>query len=262
MLAATAVAILPLIGTEFFPPSDESQFLMQRARPGRHAGRGDGADRRADGRDHPLRRPSRRRSRPIVSTVGVPGRAARASSPEHRAPRGPAPGVPERPRQAEAQRHARSSRRSARSSRDQFPGTTYRRPVRRHREPHPELRRRTRPIEVEQLGYDLKDAQATRPARSRARSRRSPGVADVFISREENYPQFDIVVDREKAAMAGLSPARHRPGRAVLARTATSASTRRSSPTRGPATSTTWSCSSTSPSGSSPEDLAPPLRHR
>src|SRR5205823_9999028 len=33
----------------------------------------------------------------------------------------------------------------------------------------------------------------------------TPGVADPLISREENYPQFDIVVDREKAAMAGLS---------------------------------------------------------
>jgi len=32
-----------------------------------------------------------------------------------------------------------------------------------------------------------------------------PGVTFPFISREENYPQFDIVVDREKAAMAGLS---------------------------------------------------------
>jgi len=32
-----------------------------------------------------------------------------------------------------------------------------------------------------------------------------PGIADVFISREENYPQFDIVVDREKAASAGIS---------------------------------------------------------
>ena len=31
------------------------------------------------------------------------------------------------------------------------------------------------------------------------------GIADVFISREENYPQFDIVVDREKAASAGLT---------------------------------------------------------
>ena len=31
------------------------------------------------------------------------------------------------------------------------------------------------------------------------------GLADVYVSREENYPQFDIIVDREKAAAAGLS---------------------------------------------------------
>ena len=32
-----------------------------------------------------------------------------------------------------------------------------------------------------------------------------PGVADVQVSREGNYPQFSVVVDREKAATAGLS---------------------------------------------------------
>jgi multidrug efflux pump subunit AcrB len=59
-------------------------------------------------------------------------------------------------------------------------------------------------IEVEQLGYDLKDAQ--RVAQDVARALRdTTGIADVFVSREENYPQFDIVVDREKAAMAGVS---------------------------------------------------------
>jgi multidrug efflux pump subunit AcrB len=35
--------------------------------------------------------------------------------------------------------------------------------------------------------------------------RETPGVADVQISREENYPQFSVLVDREKAAAAGLS---------------------------------------------------------
>jgi len=60
------------------------------------------------------------------------------------------------------------------------------------------------PIQVEQLGYDLKDARDL--ARQVARTiQEVPGVADPFISREENYPQYDIVVDREKAAMAGLS---------------------------------------------------------
>jgi multidrug efflux pump subunit AcrB len=60
------------------------------------------------------------------------------------------------------------------------------------------------PIEIEQLGYDLRDARDT--ARQVVRTIQDvPGVTFPFISREENYPQFDIVVDREKAAMAGLS---------------------------------------------------------
>src|SRR5262249_36548960 len=59
-------------------------------------------------------------------------------------------------------------------------------------------------IEVEQLGYDLKDARALAQEIARA-MQETHGVADVFISREESYPQFDIVVDREKAATAGLN---------------------------------------------------------
>ena len=60
------------------------------------------------------------------------------------------------------------------------------------------------PLEVEVIGYDLDDAPGV--AREVARVMRdTPGVADVQISREGNYPQFNVVVDREKAATAGLS---------------------------------------------------------
>jgi multidrug efflux pump subunit AcrB len=60
------------------------------------------------------------------------------------------------------------------------------------------------PLEVEVIGYDLDDAPGV--AREVARVMRdTPGVADVQISREGNYPQFSVVVDREKAATAGLS---------------------------------------------------------
>src|SRR5262249_23664656 len=59
-------------------------------------------------------------------------------------------------------------------------------------------------VEVEQYGYDLKDAQTVSREVTRA-LQDTRGIADVFVSREENYPQFDIVVDREKAASAGLS---------------------------------------------------------
>src|SRR2546428_9854508 len=60
------------------------------------------------------------------------------------------------------------------------------------------------PIEIEQRGYVMRDARDT--ARQVVRSIQDvPGVTFPFISREENCPQYDIVVDREKAAMAGLS---------------------------------------------------------
>src|SRR4029453_11382412 len=59
-------------------------------------------------------------------------------------------------------------------------------------------------IEVEQLGYDLKDAQRVAQDVTRV-LQETPGIADAFVSREENYPQYDIVVDREKAAAAGVS---------------------------------------------------------
>jgi multidrug efflux pump subunit AcrB len=60
------------------------------------------------------------------------------------------------------------------------------------------------PLEVEILGYDLADAQAA--GREVARVMREvPNVADVQVNREGNYPQFSVVVDREKAATVGLT---------------------------------------------------------
>jgi Putative silver efflux pump len=32
-----------------------------------------------------------------------------------------------------------------------------------------------------------------------------PGLADIEVSREENYPEVNVVVDREKAALLGIS---------------------------------------------------------
>ncbi|HXN84236.1 MAG TPA: efflux RND transporter permease subunit [Myxococcales bacterium] len=66
------------------------------------------------------------------------------------------------------------------------------------------------PIDIEILGYDL-DAGATY---ARALQGRLRGMADVDgkplfadpqVSREENYPQLDVVVDRQKAGVLGLS---------------------------------------------------------
>ena len=66
------------------------------------------------------------------------------------------------------------------------------------------------PIDVEILGYDLNDASIyARKIRDRLRELSDvdgrPLLTDVQISREENYPEFDVTVDRQKAGTLGVS---------------------------------------------------------
>src|SRR5262249_32747928 len=63
---------------------------------------------------------------------------------------------------------------------------------------------------VEILGYDLQGgAEYANKVLARMREIADkdgkPLVTDLQISREENYPELDITVDREKAGMLGLS---------------------------------------------------------
>ena len=66
------------------------------------------------------------------------------------------------------------------------------------------------PIDVEVVGYDL-DAGGEYAKRLQERLRGlvgkdgKPLLTDLQISREENYPELDVVVDREKAGRLGLS---------------------------------------------------------
>jgi hydrophobe/amphiphile efflux-1 (HAE1) family protein len=66
------------------------------------------------------------------------------------------------------------------------------------------------PIDVEVVGYDL-DVSGEYAKRLQAKLRGlsdadgKPLLTDVQISREENYPELDVVVDREKAGRLGLS---------------------------------------------------------
>jgi hydrophobe/amphiphile efflux-1 (HAE1) family protein len=200
-LAVTAVAILPLMGTEFFPPSDESQFIIRvRAPVGTRVEETELIVARMEGIIRTALAPGEFTS--IVSTVGVPsGRSGVFSQNTG-------------PHAAQLQVYLADPDKRKRNDRDivaairpkfggQFPGTTY-------QVQFGGIVSRilnfgaAAPIEVEQLGYDLKEAQAV--ARDIARTlQETPGIADVFVSREENYPQFDIAVDREKAAAAGLS---------------------------------------------------------
>ncbi|MFO0724701.1 MAG: efflux RND transporter permease subunit [Myxococcota bacterium] len=60
------------------------------------------------------------------------------------------------------------------------------------------------PIDVELSGYDLK--QAHEVAQKLAIAMQGvAGIRDVLISREENFPELDVKVDREKAALLGVS---------------------------------------------------------
>jgi len=66
------------------------------------------------------------------------------------------------------------------------------------------------PIDVEILGYDLEQgadyARAVHAAmRNLSDKEGRPLLTDVQISREENYPQLDVKVDREKAGRVGLT---------------------------------------------------------
>ncbi len=66
------------------------------------------------------------------------------------------------------------------------------------------------PIDIEVLGYDLDDGSAFSKrllAKLRAVTDKdgSPLLTDVQMSREENSPEFDVVVDRQKAGVLGLS---------------------------------------------------------
>jgi multidrug efflux pump subunit AcrB len=68
----------------------------------------------------------------------------------------------------------------------------------------------TAPIDVELLGYDLDDgsrfaADVTGKLRTLTDAKGRPMLTDVQSSREENSPELDVVVDRQKAGVLGVS---------------------------------------------------------
>jgi hydrophobe/amphiphile efflux-1 (HAE1) family protein len=201
VLLASALVVLPWVGTEFFPESDESQFVVRlRAPVGTRVEETERIVKRMEDIMRSTAKPGEIRT--IVTTIGVPsGRSGLFSSNTG-------------PHTAQLQVYLTDPDQRSRKDREifaeirpklagQFPGATYGVDfggiVTRVLNSGSDA-----PIQIEQLGYDLKDARDL--ARNVARTLQdTPGVADPLISREENYPQFDIIVDREKAAMAGLS---------------------------------------------------------
>src|SRR6185295_18803901 len=66
------------------------------------------------------------------------------------------------------------------------------------------------PIDVEILGYDLETGgeyahQLAAKMRALSDASGAPLLTDLQVSREENWPELDVEVDREKAGTLGLS---------------------------------------------------------
>jgi CzcA family heavy metal efflux pump len=201
LVTAPSFGLKPLIGTEFFPPSDESQFRINVKAP--VGTRVEETERITRGMEELIKRnvqPTELNS--IVSNIGIPqGRSAVFTTNTG-------------PHAATIQVYLTTADKRKRTDLEivnalrpkftnQFPGTGYR------FVPGGLVSRiinfgSETAIETEVLGYDLAtgDALAKEVSRVMGRVR---GVADLNISRDTNYPQIDVRVDREKAAAAGLS---------------------------------------------------------
>ena len=59
-------------------------------------------------------------------------------------------------------------------------------------------------VDVEIYGYDFESAR-TVISQVQDIMHKTDGLADIEVSREENYPEVNVVVDREKAALLGIS---------------------------------------------------------
>jgi CzcA family heavy metal efflux pump len=201
LVLAPSFGLKPLIGSEFFPVSDENQFRVNVTAP--IGTRVEETERIVRGMESIVRaslRPAELQN--IVSNVGIPqGRSAVFTTNTG-------------PHSATIQVYLTTADKRKRSDRDiiaavrpkftgQFPGTVYR------FIPGGIVSRvinfgSDTAIQAEVLGYDLATGEAL--AREVARAmRQTAGIADVHVSRDGNYPQFQVNVDRQKAAAAGLS---------------------------------------------------------
>jgi multidrug efflux pump subunit AcrB len=201
LLFAASLALVPLVGTEFFPASDESQFrVFVRAPIGTRVEETEKVVARIEEIIRANLRPSELKT--IVASVGIPaGRSAifTANTGPHAAQVQVYLETPDRRTRSDVQIVNAIRPRFA----GEFPGTVtffnlggiINRVLNRGSQ---------NPLEVEVLGYDLADAQTA--AREVARLMREvPNVTDVQASREGDYPQYSVVVDRPKAAAASLT---------------------------------------------------------
>ena len=197
-----SLALIPLIGSEFIPVSDESQFRINvRAPVGQRV-------EKTEQQVAEIERVIRDTIRPeeldtIVSSTGV---LAQGRSSLFNPNTGPHTSVvqvyltsPDRRRRNQVQIMNEVRPKVLKL----FPGVAM------YFDPGGIVKRITsfgsqKAVEVEIYGYDLEKARGV-IRQVEAIMHQTRGLADVEVSREENYPELDIEVDREKAALLGIS---------------------------------------------------------
>ena len=197
-----SLALLPLIGTEFLPVSDESQFrIVLRAPVGQRV---EHTERQVAEMERVLREniPPHELGT-IVSSTGV---VAQGRSSLFNSNTGPHTSLVQVYLVAPTKR-TRSQIDIMNEVRPKvtnlFPGVAM------FFDPGGIVKRVTsfgsqKAVDVEIYGYDFEKARGV-IRQVEAIMHQTPGLADIEVSREEHYPEVNVVVDREKAALLGIS---------------------------------------------------------
>jgi multidrug efflux pump subunit AcrB len=206
-----SLTLFPRIGTEFFPDSDESQFsLIYKTPIGTRVERTEEVGKRLEAIvDGKLTKPGRGKLYTTsLDDVGLPGGRTALFT----ANTGPHSGnlqVNLVPRAQRADSDVALAERVRAALGELFPGTQvvfFTGGI---------VKRilnfgAAAPIDVEIVGYDLEEAAAyasrvAHALRGVADASGASLLTDVQIGREENYPELDVVVDREKAGALGIT---------------------------------------------------------
>lgn len=214
-LFVASLGLAKKIGTEFFPETDESQFTVSFKTPigtrvektEQVAGRIEDAMRKAM-TTKDARGGEQQAFTVLYSSSGLPiGRSGLFSG--NTGPHAGAVSANLKPRAMRPFSDIEAAERVRKELRDTFPGTQI------YFFTGGIVKRilnmgSAAPIDVEILGYDLNQgADLARQLGAKMRAlfdnEGRPLLTDVQISREEDYPQFNVDVDREKAGVLGLS---------------------------------------------------------
>ncbi len=203
---AASLLLKSRIGTEFFPDTDEGQFQITYKTP--IGTRVEKTEQAAVQLENLVQHTLAKTVSTMISDSGLPlGRTALFT--QNTGPHVGNLNVNLAPRAERAQSDVQNAERVRTALKDQMPGTQF------FFFTGGIVKRilnfgAAAPIDVEILGYDLQQggeyaARLAAKMRTLADKNGQPLLTDVQVSREENYPELDVVLDREKAGVLGVT---------------------------------------------------------